>query len=187
LSDDAGNQGDEMNHPVSDKLVQAYNRMMERVRQALEGAESSAIPAIRHGIDKARETAVELEELSHDEAEKISYYLKRDLQDAGKHLAETGDELGDWLRFDIDRIEDRLLDIFSRVADQTRIEWAELQQELKKDPPYHSGEVTGPGSLYCSSCNEALHFHHTSRIPVCPNCANETFRRWPVQDRGSSD
>lgn len=170
-----------MNNPATDKLVQAYNRMMERVRHAVEGAEAKALPGIRHSIEKARETAVELEELSHDEAEKVAYYLKRDMQDAGRHLAETSHELGDWLRFDIDRIEDGLLELFSRVADRTRVEWVELQRELEKDPPFHSGEVTGPGTLYCTACNEALHFHHTSRIPACPKCTNGTFRRWPVE------
>ena len=170
-----------MTNPAADKLVQAYNRMMERIRHALEDAESKALPSIRHSVYKARETAVELEELSHDEAEKVAYYLKRDVQDAGRHLAETSHELGDWLRFDIDRIEDRLLDIFSLVADRTKIEWMELQEELEKDPPYHSGEITGPGTLYCSACNEPVHFHHTARIPPCPKCRNGTFRRWPLE------
>jgi ssDNA-binding Zn-finger/Zn-ribbon topoisomerase 1 len=166
----------------TDKLVQAYNRMMERVRHALEDAESKALPTIRHSVEKARETAVELEELTHDEAEKVAYYLKRDMQDAGRHLSESSHELADWLRFDIDRIEDQLLDLFSRVADRTSLEWLELQEELQRDPPYHAGEITGPGSLYCTTCNEALHFHHTARIPECPKCGNGTFRRWPVAD-----
>lgn len=171
-----------MTHPTTDKLVQAYNRMLERARHALEEAESKALPNIRHSIDKARETAVELGELSQEEAGKIAYYLKRDLQDAGRHLAETRQELGGWLRFDLDRIEDRLLEMFSRVADQTRVEWAELRKELERDPPYHSGEVTSPGTLYCAACNEAVHFHHTARIPPCPKCKNGTFRRWPMED-----
>lgn len=170
-----------MTSPTADKLVKAYNQMMERARNAFEEAETKALPNIRQSVDKARQTAVELEELTHDEAEKVAYYLKRDVQDAGRHLAESSHELADWLRFDIDRIEDRLLEIFSRVADRTRVEWAELRDELEKDPPYHSGEVTGPGSLYCSACNEALHFHHTARIPECPHCGNGNFRRWPVE------
>ncbi|MGB5727774.1 MAG: zinc ribbon-containing protein [Thiogranum sp.] len=173
-----------MTSPATDKLVHAYNQMMERVRHALEEAESKALPTIRHSIEKARGTAVELEELTQEEADKVAYYLKRDVHDAGKHLAETSHELADWLRFDIDRIEDRLLEIFSRVADRTKIEWVELQQELEKDPPYHSGEVTGPGTLYCSACNEALHFHHTARIPPCPKCRSGNFRRWPTEKTG---
>jgi hypothetical protein len=165
-----------------DKLVQAYHRMMERVRHTAEDAESRALPTIRHSIEKARDTAVELEELTHDEAEKVAYYVKRDVHDAGKHLSESSHELADWLRFDIDRIEDQLLDVFSRVADRTRLEWLELQEELDQDPPYHAGEVTGPGSLYCTACNEAVHFHHVARIPECPQCGNTTFRRWPLEE-----
>lgn len=167
---------------TTDRLVQAYNRMMERVRHALEEAESKTLPSIRHSIDTARDTAVELEELTRDEAEKVAYYLKRDMQDAGRHLSESSHELADWLRFDIDRIEDQLLELFGRVADRTRLEWLELQQELERDPPYHSGEITGPGTLYCTACNEAVQFHHTARIPECPKCGNGTFRRWPVAD-----
>ena len=168
-------------HPTREKWLHAYDNMMARVKTAFEEAEESTLPALRKFIQKARDTTVELEELTKDEAEKVSMYLQRDIEDAGKHLAETGHELGDWLRFDIDRVEDRLLEIFSRVADQTRIEWIELQQELRKDPPFHSGEVTGPGTLYCASCNEALHFHHTARIPPCPTCRNGTFLRWPLE------
>ena len=131
--------------------------------------------------DSALQKRRALEELTQEEADKVSYYLKRDVHDAGKHLAESSHELADWLRFDIDQIEDRLLDIFGRVADRTKIEWMELQHELEQDPPYHSGEVTGPGTLYCSACNESLHFHHTARIPPCPKCRSGNFRRWPTE------
>lgn len=166
-----------MNNSTTDKLVQAYNQMLERAHQALEDAE----PTIQHGIDKARKTAIELGELTHDEAEKIADYLKRDVQDAGKHLAETGHELADWLKFDLDQVEDQLLSVFSQIADKTKIEWAELQHTLSEDLPYHSGEITGPGTIYCASCNETLHFHHTARIPPCPKCKSGAFRRWPTE------
>lgn len=181
LSAFTGHTEHRMPNPT-DNLVHAYNRMMERVRHALDTAESRTLPSIRHSVDKARETAVELEELTHDEAEKVAYYLKRDLQDAGRHLSESGHELADWLRFDIDRVEDRLLELFARVADRTSLEWLELQDELQRDPPYHAGEVTGPGTLYCTNCNEAVHFHDTTRIPQCPACGNDSFRRWPRTD-----
>ncbi|VAW81319.1 hypothetical protein MNBD_GAMMA13-614, partial [hydrothermal vent metagenome] len=132
-----------MNTSTTDKLIQAYHRMMERVHETFDQAENQALPTLKNSVEKARKTAVELEELTHDEAEKVAYYLKRDVQDAGQHLSESSRELADWLRFDIDRIEDRLLALFSQLADRTQVELAELQETLKKDPPYHSGEVTG--------------------------------------------
>ena len=98
-----------------EKWLRAYDDMMVRVKTAIEEAEESTLPAIKRHIDKARDTAVELEELTRDEAERIAYFLERDLEDAGKHMAESGHELGDWLRFDIGLIEDRLLEVLLKV------------------------------------------------------------------------
>ncbi len=172
-----------MTDKTSDKLVQGYNRMMERAREAIEQAESKAMPVLRESIEKARHTAVELEELSHDEAQKIADWLKRDLQDAGSHLAETRKGLADWLRFDLDLVEDSLLDLLKQVADPALVELTQLREELKRDMPYHTGEITGPGTLHCGACNETLHFHRTARIPPCPKCHGTTFRRWPVETK----
>ena len=73
-----------MTSDAGEKLERAYNRMMERLHHALDSAEEKTMPTIRHGIEKAREKAVDLEELTHEEAEKVAYYLKRDLQGVGK-------------------------------------------------------------------------------------------------------
>jgi len=173
-----------MSNPATDRLIQAYNRMIERLHEALHGTESRALPAFRSAVDKARRTAVELGELSHDEAEKVSMYVKRDVEDAAGYLADTGHELGDWLRFDLHQIEDRLLETFAGVADRTRLEMLELQQTLERDPPYRAGEITGPGTIYCTACNTAITINHTTRIAPCANCGNETFRRWPLDEEG---
>ena len=87
-----------------EKWLTAYDDMMMRVKTAIEEAEESTLPGLQRFIHNARDTAVELEELTKEESEKIAYYLQRDLQDAGKHLAETGHELSDWLRFDIHQV-----------------------------------------------------------------------------------
>jgi len=93
--------------PTREKWLNAYNDMMMRVRTAIEEAEESTPPALKRFVHNARDLAVDLEELTRDEAEKIAMYLHRDIEDAGKHLAETGQELGDWLRFDIHQVEER--------------------------------------------------------------------------------
>jgi len=72
-----------------EEWLAAYDDMMMRVKTAIEEAEEETLPVLQRFIDNARDTAVELEELTKEEAEKIAYYLQRDLQDAGKHLAET--------------------------------------------------------------------------------------------------
>ncbi len=172
---------DEKHPSTTQRLIEAYDRMMERVSASLEEAEEKALPTLRENIEHAAEKAVELEELTRDEAEKVAMYLRRDLQDAGKHLADTGEELGSWLRFDMEQIEDRFLEFLARAADQTRLEILELEEQLQADPPHHSGEITGPGTLYCSDCGQAIHFHETGHIPPCPKCHGSNFRRQPVE------
>lgn len=164
-------------HHGHDQWKNAYDDMMMRVRTAIEEAEESTLPVLQRVIHKARDTAVELGELTRDEAEKVAYYVQRDLQDAGHHLAETGHELGDWLRFDVDLIEQRLLDALALATDKTRVELMQFEQQLKAGPAWHSGEISGPGTLTCEQCGEALHFHATGTIPACPNCGHTVYHR----------
>ena len=163
-----------------DKLTQAYNRMMERVKlrlEELEHAEQQVLPRLRHGIEHAAEKAVELGELTREEAHLIGSYLKRDLEDAGHYLAETGHDLGAWLRFDLELIEDRLLDLFRSAADRTRLEMLNFEETVERASHYQTGEITGLGTLQCDECGELLHFHATGSIPACPKCNATTFNR----------
>lgn len=159
------------------RATAAYNRMMARVKATLDEAGHSALPTLRQGVEKAVELAEQLGELTRDEAEKIATYLQRDLHDAGEYLATTGSDLRSWLRFDVELIEDRLLDLFGSVADRTRLELLELERQARTGPTYHSGEITGPGTLQCAECGKDIHFHATGHIPPCPACHGTHFAR----------
>jgi hypothetical protein len=163
-----------------EQLIQSYNRMMERVKirlEELETAEKDALPRLRHGIEHAVEKTVELGELSRQESQRIGAYLQRDLQDAGYYLATTGKEIGDWLRFDLDLVEDRLLDLFNKAADKTSLDRLQFEETLVEESTYQTGEITGPGTLQCDNCGEQLAFHTTSLIPACPKCVSTRFSR----------
>ena len=181
-----------MNEPkhasVTEKLIQAYDKMMERVSASLEEAEEKALPTLKENIDKAAEKAVELEELTHDEAQKIAMYLRRDLQDAGRHLADTGEQLGSWLKFDMEQIEDRLLEFMSHAADKTRLQLLELQHELEEDPPHHSGEITGPGTFTVLSAARRFISMKPATSPPAPSVTPVIFdgRRWRIEAFGGT-
>ena len=162
---------------IHEKWLNAYDDMMARVRTAIDEAEEGTLPVVTGFIHKARDTAVELGELTRDEAEKVAYYLQRDIQDAGKHLAETGHELGDWLRFDVHQIEERLLEMLTQVADRTRLEMLQFEQDVDEGLAWHAGEITGPGTLTCDACGAATRFNATSEIPPCPNCGHTSYHR----------
>ncbi len=161
-------------HTPDEKHVHAYDRMMGQVKALMAHA---SYKDISHAVETVKEKAIEIGELTREEAELIGDYLVRDVEDAGTYLADTGGELKDWLRFDLQLIEERLLEAFAAAADQTKLELLLLAERARQASLYHTGEITGIGTLQCLNCGKQLHFHATSHIPPCPKCHGSVFER----------
>lgn len=166
----------------SHRWVDAYDQMMERVKlrlEALEQAEKAVLPQLHASIEHAAEKAVELGELTGEEARLIGGYLKRDLEDAGQYLSSTGRELRDWLRFDVELLEDRMLDFFRKGVDQSRLDFLAFEDADTSAEwvEYRSGEITGPGALQCAQCGELVICHAITAITPCSACGGIVFMR----------
>ncbi|MEW4981824.1 MAG: zinc ribbon-containing protein [Cycloclasticus sp.] len=166
-----------MSNPIQDKLLHAYDTMVKRLHDAVERAEKLAIPTIDDNLKQAQEKAIELGELTREEASKVAGYLKRDLEDVSAYLQETQEEFSEWLSFESVLVEGKIGDWINSVADKTKLEWDKLSLDAIKSQLYHSGEVTGPGTLDCVNCEQTLHFKKTGHIPPCPKCHKTEFKR----------
>jgi len=171
----------------SDRLVEAYDRMLERIHDAVKHTGGEAMPVLKKQIEHARETAIELGELTREEAEKIGEYLRRDTEEAARYLAETRQDFHDWFRFDLKLVEQRFLQMFELMVDRTQTELNRLADRAKGIEELHTGEVSAPGTLYCAGCGSELHFHKTGRIPPCPKCHKTTYRRFPEESEAEPD
>ncbi len=160
-----------------DALGAAYETMYERVAKRLHKVKEHTGPLLHEFIDEAKDKAVELDELTEEDAEKLTIWLKRDLDDAIDHMAETDDRLKDWLGFETTLIESALLYLLLETADKTTLQLLRMKENARLPSVYHTGEVTGPGTLICDECEEKLHFHNASRIPPCPKCHKTKFHR----------
>jgi rubrerythrin len=131
-------------------------------------------------MDEIRGDMVALNRFSDDEVDKLEKSVKRDLVDAAQYLDETGKELKEWLGFDVALIKSDFWEIFSRAADQTTtaLRRLQLQAEIAE---YHTGELTGLGTLVCDQCGEKLHFHKPGHIPPCPKCNSTHFHRQNIE------
>ena len=170
-----------------DRLVAAYESMLERVHDAADTAEQKSVPWLREALANAREKAVELEELTREEAEKVSRYVERDLQDAASYIAETGQEFRDWLSFDWQLMQNRMLDMFAGMADQTSLALKGFAEQARQASLYRTGEITAPGVLECTDCGEELHFETTGHIPPCPKCHATSFQRKSGKPKAEGD
>ena len=160
-----------------DTLGAAYETMYERVAKNLHNAKEHTGPLLHKFIDEAKDKAVELDELTEEDAEKLTIWLKRDLDDAISHIAETDEKLTDWLGFEATLIESALLYLLLETADKTTVQLLRMKENARLPSVYHTGEITGPGTLICDECGEKLHFHNASRIPPCPQCHKTKFHR----------
>lgn len=161
-----------------EKSTAAYDKMMERIQHFFEESESNAVPTLKQRIELAKLRAIELREVTAEEADKIAYYVERDLHDAAEYLETTGKEFSTWFSFDLQLVEARLYELFASVADRTRLELGQLASQAQMAQQYHTGEITGIGTLFCDSCGTEMHFKKTGRIPPCPKCHHTEFRRY---------
>lgn len=159
------------------RQAEAYQTMLGRALKSVEEATDKTLHNIHDYIEAAEEKAVYLEELSREEAERIGDYLRRDLQDAARFMAQTQAELGAWMRFDLAQIQNQFLDSFKIMVDHTRLGLDNFAQQAKAQSEWHTGEVAGPGTLECSECGKQMQFHKPGRIPPCPVCHKTLFKR----------
>ncbi len=165
-----------------EKHVRGYEQLLERTREFLNETSEELKPKLQRALDAAIEKTTELGELTREEAEKISDYLKHDLQSISEYLAsDEAQDLSNWLRFDIELVEARIIDALALLADPTKVELAQLAERAQL-AEWHTGEITSPGTLVCIDCGETLHFHKTGRIPPCPKCRHTVFSRTSDED-----
>jgi len=162
---------------TTEKLAKAYNQMLETAKEIVDMTKREGEPAILDAMDKAKEKIAEATELTGEEIEKVSDYLARDLHDAAEYIAVGERELGDWLRIDALYIEDKLLDMFSHMVDETGLALEQIRQNAEQADSWHTGEITGIGTLVCKECGEVLHFKKTGHIPPCPKCHHTKYSR----------
>lgn len=185
MSDPGDNSG-RRGHRRDDHLVNAYETMLERTREGIREAEQHA-PKLRDMLDRVRDNMVELGELTREEGQKISEYVQRDIEDAAAFIAESGDDLRQWWRFDLQLVEQRVLDAFTSVADQTSLSLRGWAEQARRASLHQAGQITGPGSLICDHCGAETHFTRTGRIPACADCGGLVFRRAGGQRPAAGD
>ncbi len=160
-----------------DALGAVYESMYERVAENLTKAKQKTGPLISELIDDAKDKAVDLGEVAEEDAEKLASYLKRDLDDAINYVSETEYAIKDWLGFETSVIKKAVIHALLETADKTTLALLRMKKNAHEPYDYHTGEISGFGTLICDECGEKLHFHKAGHIPPCPKCHNTSFHR----------
>jgi len=158
-----------------DVLAKAYEKLYQSAATDMHKLKDTSV-GLKHVLEQAKDKAADLDELTEEDAAKLVEWLQRDLQDAINYLTENGRDLKDWLGFETALLEGELFYMFLDVADKTTVELQQFKNDAEH-PEYHTGEITGPGTLTCDECGERLHFYKAGKIPPCPKCHATVFHR----------
>ncbi len=159
---------------TKDMLVHGYETMMDKLSEWTEKADETAGPLLINGLKESEEFLHDLKQWSKEEIDLISQFLKRDLQDAAVQMEKENQDLKNWLGFDVQQVEEKVLSLFANMTDKTRLELDKLDRMANE---WHTGQVTSIGTLVCKKCGKELHFHKPGRIPPCPGCGHTEYRR----------
>ena len=164
-----------------------YNNLVNRVKVALEDVEKKTWEGIQYDIEQAIELESAAEEMTREEVALLGTYLKRDLKNLTHYIEETGKGVADWLKFDTELLESRLLDLMLSVADKTALEQIEFEKSLNSvADAYKAGEYIMPGTFECTACGDIYVFSEPQTLVACIECANEDFKRVTTEEENKS-
>ncbi len=160
-----------------EKLVAAFDHMVENVSDTIHEAEEALAPTVDEMVHNAQILARELFALTQEEAESLGNTLKRDMQKANTTLNQQGKELKDWFSFDLTLVEDRFIELIARSADKAWLDFRAFENEDHQASVYRSGEVCNAGTLCCKNCDKNITLPKSGQIPRCPVCDQDEFFR----------
>lgn len=161
----------------SNRLVNAYNAIMNQLHQLVDKADKDIKPKIIHALENIDEQAEHLGELTREEIELLNAYITRDLHDAAEFLEENSAEFKDWINLQTDLAEGQLLEVMPPLVDETRLALEQIRERADRFGEWHTGEVVAPGMFECKKCHQQIELHKTAHIPPCPKCHGSTFKR----------
>ena len=147
------------------RLNQAYQHLMQALKEIWEDAENRTIPPLKEGLELSKQKLSDLGELSKEELNTVAGYLQRDLDDAAGFLQQSGKTIGNWVKRDLEFAEYKFAELFADLAETTRSKLDEFAERARQVGEWHTGEITGVGILECKSCGEKIHFKTAGHIP----------------------
>ncbi len=155
-----------------------YDRVLQRLTSVLDQAELQTWDYVQEKIEEAVEIELAAEEMTRDEVDLLTAYLKRDLKQLGYYAHETGEGLAAWLNFDLNVLEQSIVDNLLALADQTRIDQERLREQLaNEDDEYLAGEIAAVGTFECKGCHHRVQLKQTSLLQPCEVCSAGFFQR----------
>ncbi|RCU48821.1 MULTISPECIES: zinc ribbon-containing protein [Corallincola] len=154
-----------------------YQKLVDELKAQMEKAEKFSEEEVHEWVEKATAYLQAAGELSKDELQLMSTYLKRDFATAAERMKHLPDSWGEGPA--LESFKQSAWRWMLELTDRTQLEWSEVADDLKHQGVYKVGEWISLGILICHDCGKAQEFSHPEQIDACPHCGGEAFNRQP--------
>jgi glutamyl/glutaminyl-tRNA synthetase len=151
--------------------VSLYEKFIARTEEILDSGKKNLDEALK----KAGDELTSAGSFTREQSEKISAFVKRDIQ----HAVDNAGKASQSLKASVDpkRVAAGAQSLFSRILSSTAETLSDWAKKSEQQLEFKTGEITSPGSLTCKNCTEQIHMKKTARIPPCPRCHQTLFRK----------
>lgn len=151
--------------------ISIYEKIISRTEELLGSGRKSLDEALKKAGDEISSAGT----FTREKAEKISTYVKRDLQ----HAIDSAGKGKNTVKEAVDpqRIAVGAQSFFSKILFNTAETLGDWAKKSEQSLEFKTGEVTSPGTLTCKECSEDIHIRKTGKIPPCPRCHNTIYRK----------
>ena len=151
--------------------VSLYEKIISRTEELLQSGRKNLDEALKKAGDELSSAG----QFTREQAEKISAFIKRDIEHAVDNAGKAKDSFKEAV--DPKRVAVGAQSFFSKILSSTAETLSDLAKKSEQQLEFKTGEVTSPGTLTCKSCREEIHMKKTARIPPCPKCHQTLFRK----------
>lgn len=163
--DDAAEDSEKRNSELYESLSAI---LKDRLQQAGTLTEEVFERALKEAMEYAEQKRANYKE----DIARVSEYVKRDWHAAIRFARDQTKR-----SLNPDRWQAGIMGMISSLAKSAGEQLETFANKINDKLTYKTGEVAGEGILSCAKCGQTLSFEKTTRIPPCPKCHNNAFRR----------
>ncbi|MBN1956576.1 MAG: hypothetical protein JXQ81_07725 [Desulfuromonadales bacterium] len=157
--------------PNDQEDVSLYEKIIGRTEELFDSGRKNLDEALK----KAGEDLASAGNFTREQADKISTYVKRDIEHAIENAGKARENLKEAVA--PGRVAAGAQSFFSRILTSTAETFSEWARKSEQQLEFKTGEITSPGTLTCKNCMEEIHMRKTAKIPPCPKCHQTLFRK----------
>lgn len=155
-------------------LKARYENMIQSMTDWVTEAARQDVLTLMDIIEQGKAYLRAAGDLTRDELTMLEDVYLRDMTTLS-HQWQREAQRSVWLT----ELTNRFVHTLAQMSDAQRLQWFELNADLRHKGLYKSGELVAMGDLHCTQCDYIHRVEFVDTVQPCPQCGCEQFSRTP--------